>query len=435
MNIEKKELEKSQIELSVELTLTEFEPNIGKAVKKISQEIKIDGFRPGYAPYEVLKKKIGEMAILEEAARFAITGIINNIIKEHVGEEAIGRPQIDITKLAPGNPLGVKIIVSILPKITLGKYKELEIKREKITVSDDEIAKILDEMQEMRVQEKIVDRVIADGDKVLVDIQMFLDNVPIDGGQSQGTTLIIGKNYIIPGFDKHLLGLEKNATKEFSLPYPNDHHMKNIAGKMVEFKITVKEIYERVLPALDDSFALSFGQKTFLDIKENISKGIAKEKEKANDIKTEKMILDKILEDSKIGEIAEDLIKHEGDKILNELEEIIMNQGGKFEDYLKSINKTENQLTLELLPDAVKRIKVSLLIKEVGKLENIKASAEKIKKQINEIKNYYQELAKKDPEAKKFLKTIDTPEYETYVRNALNSREIIDKLKEWNITV
>jgi len=139
MKVNKGEEKKSQLELLVELPIDEFKPYIEQGAKKISKEVKIDGFRSGKIPYDVLKQKIGEMSILEESARIAINKTLEKALLE-VGEgRLIGQPKIDITKLAPGNQLEYKIVVSLIPEITIGKYKELGIKEDKIDINEDDV--------------------------------------------------------------------------------------------------------------------------------------------------------------------------------------------------------------------------------------------------------------------------------------------------------
>ena len=426
MKVEKKDLEKSQIELDIELSLDEFKPYIEKGANKVSLEVKIEGFRPGHVPFDVLKQKIGEMTILEEAARLAIDATLGKAIKEHVEGQPVGQPKVDISKLAPDNPLGYKVVLAMLPETKLGEYKGLGIKKKKTEVTEAEVNKILGDLREMRVQEKIADRAVAEADKVMVDMQMFLDNVPIEGGQSKDAMIIMGKNYIVPGFDKQILGAKKGDTREFKLPYPKDFHMKNLAGKMVEFKVTIKEIYERTLPALDDTFALGFGTKTYNELMENIRQSISSQKSQETAQATEREMLEKIITGSRFGDLPEMLIESESANMMHELEHEIADRGGKFDDYLKSISKTRNQLTLDLLPEAVKRVKISLLIRELAKAENIKASDGEIDKQIEELK-------KNHKDNKELMKQVDTPEYRAYAANILSSRKVIDKLIEWNV--
>jgi trigger factor len=426
MKVEKKDLPKSQVELVVELTFEEFEPYIKRGAEKVSAEVKVEGFRPGKVPFDILKQKIGEMTIIEEGARIAIDKNLEKIFKDHITGEPVGQPQVEITKLAPNNALEFKITVAILPEIKLGDYKDIKVKARKSDIKNEDIEKMIGELQEMRVKEAIVDREIKDGDKVIADINMFLDNVPIEGGQGKDAALIIGKNYIIPGFDKHLLGAKKEDTREFSQLYPEDHHMKNISGKMVDFKVKIKEVYGRELPTVDDEFAIGFGLKNLADLKDNIKKSLTEQADKENEQKMEKEIIEKILEKSRFNDLPELLIEHEAKTMMAELEQSVTNQGGKFGDYLSSINKTEEQIMLDMLPEAIKRVKVSLLIKEIAKKENIQASVEEANKQIEEIKNYYKD--KND-----ILEKVSSLEYKSYIYSVLSSRKVIDKLREWNV--
>ena len=150
MKIEKKDLGKSQFELVVEMSYDELKPYYDQGAKKVSQEVKIDGFRPGNVPIEVLRQKIGDMTILEEAANIAIHKNIDKILKDHLEKEIVGQPKVEITKLAPENPLEFKIVVAILPEIKLGEYKDLKIKKKKVEITDAEIEKILNDLREMR---------------------------------------------------------------------------------------------------------------------------------------------------------------------------------------------------------------------------------------------------------------------------------------------
>ena len=179
MQVTKKELEKSQLELTVELSLEEFTPYIAKGAEKISQDVKIEGFRPGKAPLNILKQKIGEMTILEEAANLAIRKTIDEAISKNTMErQAIGQPQVNVSKLAPNNPLEYKIVVALLPSVALGKYKDLNLTVEEAKIEDKELDKALLDLREMRAKEEIVDRVVEQGDKVTADVKMFLAKVP-----------------------------------------------------------------------------------------------------------------------------------------------------------------------------------------------------------------------------------------------------------------
>jgi trigger factor len=427
MNVIKKQLEKSQVELTVELSVDEMKPYIKLGAEKVSREVKIDGFRSGKVPYEILKSKIGEQTILEEAAHIAINKTIDKAINENMEQgQAIGQPQISITKLAPENPLEYKIVIAIIPEIKLGEYKDLKIKMDDdISVQDEEAMKTVEYLRESGVKEIIADREAKDGDKVLVDIEIFLDKVPVEGGQGKGVAIIIGKDYIVPGFDKNLINAKKGEVKDFSLPYPADHHMANLAGKMVEHRVKINEVYARELPEMNDEFAVKFGLKSYEELKNNIKKNLEAEKKQKAEQKAEIEMLDKIVKNSKFGDIPEMLVNSESHTMLHELEHSVTHQGGKFEDYLGSIKKTKEQLMLDLLPDAVKRVKSALVIREIALAEKIEISEKEVEEKIEELLKQYKGY-------EKVAERVKEPSYKAYLENTLVNKKVIEKLREWN---
>ncbi|MDO8668231.1 MAG: trigger factor [bacterium] len=426
MNITKKDLGKSQIELTVELTVDEFKPYIPRAVEKVSAEVKIEGFRPGKATYEILKAKIGEMTILEEAAKLAVDKTVDSAIRNNVTEQIVGQPQINISKLAPENPMEYKVVLTLLPDVKLGKYKELKVKEAQAEVKDEEVEKLISELREMRGQETISESEAKDGNRVILDIEIFLDKVPVDGGQGKGTSVIIGKNYVIPGFDKHIIGAKKADVREFTLLYPAEHHDKNLAGKMAEFRVKIKDVFNRTLPEVNEEFAKGFGLKSPEELRSNIKKSILAEKQQKNEQESEGKMLEKIIEHSKFGEIPETLIKHEGEVMMSELEYSVKKQGAKFEDYLMHLGKTHAQMMLEIMPEAVKRVKVSLIIREVAKLEKISVAHEEIHKAIDDILKQYKGN-------EKVAERVKSHAYHDYVENNLTGKKVVEKLREWNV--
>jgi trigger factor len=426
MQVTKKDLEKSQIELTVELSIEELAPYIEKGAEKVSQEVKIEGFRPGKVPLEILKQKIGEMTILEEAAHLAINKTIDEAIEKNTMErQAIGQPQVNITKLAPNNPLEYKVVLTILPTVALGKYKGLNLKAEKAEVTDAEMDKALEDLREMRAKEEIVDRLAGDGDKVIVTIKMFLDKVPQEDGEHKDLAILMGKNYFVPGFDDNLKGAKKGEERNFTLPYPADHHQKNLAGKMVEFAVTVKEVYSRELPELNDEFATFFRMEKFEELKKGLRESLLHEKSHQIELKNESELIGKIVDDTKFGDLPETLVDSEVKNILAELEQSVIRQGGKFEDYLQHIKKSRSELMLELVPNAVKRAKSALVIREIAVIEKIAASEKEIHAKIDELKKQY-------ASNKEVLKMLDEHHYHHYLENILTNEKVIASLKDWN---
>jgi trigger factor len=422
-----KDLEKSQVEISVELTPEEFQPYIEKGAVKVSEQVKIEGFRPGKVPFEVLKQKVGEMSILEEAAHIVVRKNIDKLFEDNLGErEPIGQPSVEITKLAPGSPLEFKIKIAILPEVKLGKYKDLGIKATEAIVDEKEAEKTIENLRETRAKEALVDRASVTGDKVLARVELFLDKVPVEDGQIPEAAIILGKEYFVPGFDKNLEGLKAGEEKEFIVAYPAEHFQKNLAGKNVEFKVRIKSVFSRELPEVDDEFSKAYGFKTAADMREFLLSGLKKQAEEKAGQKTEIEILEKILDDSKFGDLPEVLIDNEARVMMSEMEHSIASQGGNFDDYLSSIKKTKNELVMDMLPNAVRRVKSALMVKEIAKVEKLVLEASEVDKKIEDLKVQY-------AHDEKVQKSIKEPGYRQYLSNILINQKIIKQLKEWNI--
>lgn len=427
MKVERKDLEKSQVELTVELSFDEFKAYLNDGAAEVSKEVKVDGFRQGKVPYDILKGKVGEMAILESAARVAINKNFEKIISDNLkDEQPVGQPRVDITKLAPENPVEFKILIALIPKVTPGVYKELKIKKEEVKIDDKEVDKTIEAVRESRATEKLVDREAKQGDKVVIDLEMFLDNVPIEGGQNKGMAVLIGKEYFIPGFDKEITGMKKGETREFKLPYPKDFHQKSLAGKVVEFRVNAVDVFEREIPEANDEMAKTFGAKDMAELKKNIKSGMEGEKKQEAERKTESKIIEEILKTSKFSDIPDILIENETETMLRELEGNVQSQGGQMDDYLASVKKTRDDLKLDFAVGAVKRIKSALLIREIANIEKIDVTEEDIDKKRDELLAQYKGYQKVEERVK-------SPEYRSVLHNILSNQKVIDALKEWNL--
>ena len=426
MNVSKQNLEKSQVELNVELTNEEFKPYITEATQKVSEETEVEGFRPGKAPYDVLAQKVGEMTILERAARLAVNATVDQAISENLESQPVGQPRVDITQLAPGEPVQYKVVVAMLPEVKLGEYKNMDVEPEQVEVTDQEVEDTLENLKERQATEKSVDRAVQEGDKAVIDIDMYQNDVPVEGGQSRDTTIVVGQKNLVPGFDDELIGAKKNEERKFTLTYPEEHHQKNLAGQNVDFKVVVKEIYERELPEINDEFAQKMGVNSLEELKKMVKDSLASQKQEEAQQKTESKLVDKVIENSQFGDIPDVLANNEAETMMNEMEQTVQNQGGTFEDYLSSIGKSREQLMLDLAPDAIKRVKSALIIREIANQENIEVTEEEVDQKQNELLEQYKGYQKVEERVKQ-------DSYRQYLQNIIANRKVIDKLKEWNL--
>lgn len=424
MKSEIKKLDKSEIEITVELSEMELTPYLIKAAEKISTESKIEGFRPGKAPYDIVKQKFGEGAIMNEAVDDIISKSYYEVLKENE-IVTIGAPEIKVEKAAPGNPFVYKAKVAVLPKVKLGDYQGIKLERKKIEIKAEQVEKVVSEITKLRASEKLIEREAKEGDKLEIDFDVFLDKVSIENGKQTKYPITIGEGRFIPGFEEQLIGMKAGEVKEFELKFPEKYYEKSLAGKNCEFKVTCKAVYEVEMPKVDDEFAkmVSGGKfSTVQEMKDGIKQNLEEEEKIKQDQILEIEMLDKVVGVSEFEELPEVLLHNEKHRMLHELEDSVTSQGFKFEDYLSSIKKTTEELENEFTPQAEKRVKTSIIAREIYQEQKIEVSEDEVGLEIEKLLAAYPN----NPEARKQL---ETETYKDYLRNMIGNKKVIEYLK------
>lgn len=191
MTYDIKNLPKSQKEIKVTVGADELKPFLERAATELSQKVKIEGFRPGKASYDIVAKRVGEMAILEEALPRLVQKQLVEIIKKE-SLETIGEPSINVEKAAPGNEVIFTATVSLLPAIkNMADYASIKIEAKDVSVKADEIEKVISELRKMQSTEAEVEREATDKDKVTVDMMMAIDKVAVEGGATKGHAIYL----------------------------------------------------------------------------------------------------------------------------------------------------------------------------------------------------------------------------------------------------
>ncbi|OGY80049.1 MAG: trigger factor [Candidatus Kerfeldbacteria bacterium RIFCSPHIGHO2_02_FULL_42_14] len=423
MNVTHKNLPKSQVELRVELTIQEVEPFVQKAAQHMSQEVKIPGFRPGHVPMDILKRHVGNVKIYEEAFREAVMDTLPRALTQE-RLEIIGSPNVTPEKLAPGNPLIYNAIISVYPTVELGAYRNFRTAKKSIHVQDKEVEKTLESLRRLRASQKLVQRAVQKGDKVLADLDIFQDNVLLENGSFRKQEIDLNLDTFVAGFSDQVIGMQRGEEKRFSLRFPKDYHTQQFAGKEAEFRVQVHEVYEVMLPELKDDFAQSLGNyKNLVELREALRVNLHKEGEYKERLRLETEVLREVVERTKFGELPEVLITSEIDRILAELKSELESQGGKFDDYLKTIKKTQDQLQKDLQPQALQRVKSILVLREIALKEKIQVDAKQVTAEIDVQKKRYENDSKT-------LKYIESEAYERYIRNMFNTQKVVDFLVE-----
>lgn len=421
MRIEQTSLPKSQIEFMFALTPADYESYLHQAAEEMSKNKPLAGFRPGKAPFEMIKKQVGETALLQAAVEILVPKILARAIVDRK-IESVGQPEVNLEKIAPGNDLIFKARVSIIPEIVVTDWHAVTITKKSIIIEEKQIDAVIESVQKNQAKETRVNRASTKADKLHIDMDTLLSGVPVEGGQAKNHHVYLNENHYIPGFPEELVGLSENDEKSFFLPFPKDHYQKNLAGKQVDFKVKVKGVFETELPPADDTLAEKVGQKSLAELRALIKTNLTLEAEQKEAQRAEIELFDKILEASKIGELPEVLISSERQKMIAELRARIEEMGIEFEKYLVDIKKTVEELGKEFTVQAEKRAKLSLLLRALARQEKIVFGAEELNKELDAIRSQYAD----HPNIEDRLKSPDIREY---VASTLVNRKVMELLR------
>ncbi|MBP6859811.1 MAG: trigger factor [Candidatus Magasanikbacteria bacterium] len=422
MKYEAKTLDKSQVELTITVEPKDYKKDLEAAAIRISERAAIKGFRAGKAPYEMVKQQVGEIRIIEEAMQPIVEKNFFNAAKE-AKLDTVGMPQITITKIAPGNDLVFTATVALLPVIKLGDMSKVKVKHQSKEVTEAEVETVLNDLKKMQTKEILKNGASTKDDKLVINMEMFADKVPVEGGQAPNHQVYLNEPHYIPGLAEQLIGLKKDDAKEFSLKFPKDHYQKHLAGKDIDFKVKVNDVFELQHPDINDEFAKSIGQESLEGLKLIIKTNLSEEAKHKDDQKIEIEILDQMIEASEISEVPDVLINAEKQKIFNELKYSLANQGIEMEKYLKDLKKTEGDIFKDFTEQALRRVKAALISRQVALDNNIKAEKADIDAEVKQIKAAY-------PDNKNVEENLKKPEVLDTLALTIQNRKVMTFLKE-----
>jgi trigger factor len=408
MKYEIKEISASKRKIEAEITAEEFDNFYNETLKSFAAEAELPGFRKGKAPVSMVEDKINAAAVLSEAGEVAIRDTWLKILRE-TNLEAIAAPQVEINKIAKGNPFEFSIEVEVLPTIELPDIRAISAKvcekQEKIEVTEKEIEDTLEWLRQTRSKSTEKDGVVEKGDMAEIHFE-FIEGPADLPKTAQHDNFIVGRGHYIEGMDEVLIGMKKDEEKEFEgkLQIGKDEKQK----EPVKVKVLIHNVKKVELPEMNDEFVKSLGKfETVAALKEDLKKGIAEEKELAEREKKRAEVIEKISEKTKI-DVPAVLIEREESALLQNLKGRVASElGVAFEEYLSQIKKTEEDVKKEFKKMAEQRVKAFLVLNEIEKQEKIVATDEELSEKISKIISQYPDPA----QAKQEIERGDTKEY------------------------
>lgn len=382
MELNKKKLENSVVELTVSLTQEEWNDYKKKSFNKIAKTVKIDGFRKGHVPDEIVRQKVGEESIMRESIDFAISQEYSKALKESKLSPLV-QPEVSISKV---DPLVFSIAIQVYPDVVLKDeidLKSVKLKKSKVTKKDIEAQ--VKEFLKKSSKSKVVDKKVKSGDIAVINFEgKDAEGNTQDGMKGEKYSLEIGSKSFIEGFEDEVIGLKKGEEKTFPIKFPDEYAEKKYAGNEYFFTVKVVEVKEIVLPDLNDEFTQKItGNKenTVDKFKEEIEKHLT-DKKKREDYQIAQQEIFKLIGENTTTEIPKIFLDEELNVIMDNVKMKGLSAGIPWEQYLKVLKKTEEELKKSFENEAKSNITSRLGLQALIEKEKISVTEEEVDAEV-----------------------------------------------------
>ena len=419
--------EKKDGKLTVEFKLNaeEWEAEVEKAYQKNKGKYKLDGFRQGKIPRKVLEKTYGEYLFYEDALNEVCDRTFFEFLEKEKDVQAVDYPEVSVKNLSKEGVEWVATI-TLMPEVELGKYDGLEVKKDKVSVTEKEVEAKLKDLQEKQARYvDVTDRPAKMGDLVNIDFAGSIDGVAFDGGTAKDYELELGSHSFISGFEEQVVGMKVDEQKDVKVEFPKEYHAKNLAGKPAVFAVKLLTIREKQVPEIDDKFASDVSEFNTLDeLKKDTKEKIKAEKEADAERAFENKLVEEVVKNSKV-DVPKVMVTNQIARNVEDMKRSLAMQGLSYEMYLGYIGLTDEQFRKSREEDTEKQIKTTLVLSELVKKEGIKAEE-------SEVEDKIKELAEKMKKTVDELKKTMTESQKEVIENNIISEKVIKLLKDKN---
>ena len=389
MNVKNVEKEAVHAKVTVEISRAELEPAINKVFLKVRKDISMPGFRKGKAPRMVIEAAYGKHVFFEDA----IEEMFSDIYKECVltqDMKPVGRPSVSKLDIADDDSVTMVIDTDLYPEVTLGQYKGLEVEKAEAAVDASEIDAEIDRMANNIARISTVDRAAKDGDTAVIDFEGFKDGEAFDGGKGEAYELKLGSGSFIPGFEEQVVGMSAGEEKDINVTFPENYHVKELAGAPVVFKVKVHEVKETVVPEKDDEFVKDVSEFDTMDeLRADIEKKILDEKQAGIDRAFENAAIEKAVANMTV-EIPDSMVEEELDHELERMDYELRSQGASLEAYANMMGGNLDNIRNSLRPGALNTVKTNVMLDAVVDAEKIEVSDEECEEEYKKLAESYQ---------------------------------------------
>ena len=419
----KENANKNVHEVSTKIEGESWTKALDKAFAEKQKTVKVDGFRKGKVPREIFEKKFGKEALYIDAADMLLQEAYIKVMEESK-LIPVAQPQVNLKSL---DETGVEFTFRIVtkPEVKVNKYKGLNVKPEKVEVTDEEVNHELGHLLERYTELVTKEGKVVNGDVAIIDFEGFKDGEAFAGGKGENYSLEIGSNTFIPGFEEQIIGMEVGEEKDLDLTFPEEYGAKDLAGAKVVFKVKVNEIKEKHTRELDEEFFEDLGMEGIDNedkLKAEIKESIKAQKEMDAENKYVDDLFDAVAKNVEV-DIPEEMVEEEVTRLMGRFEEQMKMQGISLELYYQFTGSDEATLKSQMEKEAYKNVLYRLMLEEVMNQEKIEVTEEEVDKEVEELAKKYQ-MDKED-----FLKEFGGKDMVQY---DLEMRRVVELLKEYN---
>ena len=383
-------LDKNMAKITIEVPAEEFEKAMTTSYNKQKSKISVPGFRKGKVPMAFLEKLYGPAMFYEDAANICIQDAYPREMAES-DLEVVSRPTVDVVQMEKGKNFIFTAEVALKPEVTLGDYKGIEVEKQVVEVTDEDMEAELKRIQQQNSRSiDVTDRAAQMDDEVTIDFEGFVDGVAFEGGKGSDYPLKLGSHSFIDTFEDQLVGKNIGDEVEVNVTFPEDYQSEELAGKPAMFKVNVKAIRATELPELDDEFASEASEFDTMDeYKEDIKKNLLSKKEVDAKREKEGKVIDKIVENATM-EIPDAMVEMQQEQMVDEFAQRLSYQGLKLEQYLQFTGMDMDAFKEQCKPEALRRIESRLVLEAIADAEAIEVSAEDVDKELENMASMYQ---------------------------------------------
>lgn len=387
MNIKSNEKkENSTYELVIEVGAAEFQAAIDKVYNRQKNRISVPGFRKGKAPRKMVEKMYGAEIFYEDAISLAYPDAYEGALKE-AGLDPVAYPQLEVLDVSASG-FTFKATVTVKPEAAVKDYKGLPVAKPDVKVSAADIKAELKPYIDRASRLVSVDRKAKKGDTAVIDFEGFKDGVPFQGGKGENYSLELGSGSFVPGFEDQVIGMKAGEEKELDITFPEDY-TPELAGAQVVFKVKVHEVKEKQEPEVDDEFAKDVSEFDTLDeFKKDLGDKLKARRQEQADRDFEAAVIDALIEKLEC-DVPEAMVDYRADKMLEDYANRIQSQGIKFEDYLRMMGMTMDDMRAQSKTAAGRSVRSDLALEAVAAAEGIEVLDADVEEEVAKLAEQY----------------------------------------------